>query len=737
MRQILQNYKTGELRLTEVPRPALRAGGVLVATRASLISAGTEKMKVEVARKSLLGKALERPDQVAKVVESVRQQGLLPTWEKVMNKLDTPTPLGYSSAGVVLEAGREAPEFAAGDRVACAGAGYAVHADVAFVPRNLVVPLRPDTPFEHAAFTTLGAIALQGVRQGDIRLGEDVVVIGLGLVGLLTVQILRQSGARVIGVEIDPAKADLARRLGCERVVLGSDAEVREVILQATGGRGADAVLVTAASSSSGPVVLAGEVCRDRGRVVVVGITRMDLPHRAYYDKELSLVLSRSYGPGRYDPSYEERGVDYPLGYVRWTERRNMAEFLRLVEEGRVEVEPLISHRFPFAQAESAYGLITGKPTEPYLGIVLVYPEEASPAMRVNLAGPGAGNGRPVPPRRTRAGEPLGIGFLGAGNFATSMLLPHLRGRKDARLTGVVTASGLTARGAAEKFGFAFCASDVDEVLNDPGTDAVFVVTRHHLHATLAERALRAGKAVFVEKPLATTGEELDRVAAAARDVAAATGRPAPLLVGFNRRFAPLSKGLREHFPPGEGPLLVHYRVNAGYLGRDSWYQDPAEGGGRILGEVCHFLDYVTFLAGAPIRRVHATGLRDERGHFRPDDNLSVTVSCADGTVGSVLYAACGDAAMPKERVEVLGRGRSAVLDNYQALTTWAGNRRRLTRALSPDKGHAAQVDLWVRTLAAEAPPPIAWDALLNVSRATLATIESLSSGQPVEVGRE
>jgi predicted dehydrogenase len=464
----------------------------------------------------------------------------------------------------------------------------------------------------------------------------------------------------------------------------------------------------------------------------------MDLPHRAYYDKELTLLLSRSYGPGRYDPSYEERGVDYPLGYVRWTERRNLQDFLRLVEEERVLVEPLISHRVPFAEAERAYGLITGKATEPYLGIVLTYPETPPARGRIDLGTAAAGNGGPVATRRARvAGEPVGLGFLGAGNFATSMLLPHLKGRKDARLTGVVTASGLTARGAAEKFGFAFCASDAEEILADPSTDAVFVVTRHHLHAGYAERALRAGKAVFVEKPLATTGDELARVAAAADEIALASGRPAPLLVGFNRRFAPLSLKLAAHFPPGEGPLLVHYRVNAGYLGRESWYQDPAEGGGRILGEVCHFLDYVAFLAGAPIARVYAAGVRDPRGHFRADDNLSVTVTCRDGSVGTVLYAASGDAAMPKERVEVLGRGKSAILDNYQALSTWAGNRRRDVKALSVDKGHAREIALWVESLVAGQPPPISWGALLNASRATLATIESLESGRPVDVASE
>jgi predicted dehydrogenase/threonine dehydrogenase-like Zn-dependent dehydrogenase len=725
MKQVLQNYKTGELRLAEVPQPALRAQGVLVATRASLISAGTEKMKVDVAKKSLLGKAMERPDQVRKVLDSVRQQGLLPTWEKVMNKLDTPTPLGYSSAGVVLDAGREAGEFKAGDRVACAGAGYAVHADVAYVPKNLVVPIAAGTSFDHAAFTTLGAIALQGVRQGDIRLGEDVVVIGLGLVGLLTVQLLKESGAHVVGIELDPARAALALALGCDRVVVGGAAEAKDAVRQATGGRGADAVLVTAASASSGPVELAGELCRDRGRVVVVGITKMDLPHRVYYDKELSLVLSRSYGPGRYDPSYEERGVDYPLGYVRWTERRNMAEFLQRVESGRVQVEPLISHRVPFEEAERAYALITGEKTEPYLGILLTYGEVPPRAGRV-IVGPVA-----VRPARARAaGEPVGMGFLGAGNFATSMLLPHLKARRDVRLTGVVTASGLTARGAAEKFGFGFCASDAEEIFSDAATDAVFIVTRHHLHADYAARALEAGKAVFVEKPLATTAEELERVIAAAE----AGGDAARLLVGFNRRFAPLSQKLAAHFPGGDGPLIATYRVNAGFLGKESWYQDPAEGGGRILGEVCHFLDYIAFLARSPITRVYASGVRDPKGTWRADDNLVVSIECADGSVGTVVYAAAGDATMPKERVEVMGRGRSAVLDNYQSLTLWAGNRKTEHRAMSVDKGHAAEIAQWTAALRDGTPSPIALAELWNASWATLATIESLATGTAVDV---
>lgn len=730
MKQIVQNYRTGDLRSADVPAPACRQGGVLVANRASLISAGTERMKVEVAKKSLLGKALERPDQVKKVIESVRQQGLLPTYEKVMNKLDTLTPLGYSCAGTVIEVGTYLTEFQVGDRVACAGAGYAVHAEIISVPRQLVVPVDAGTSFERASFTTLGAIALQGIRQGEIRLGEDVVVIGLGLVGLLTVQLLKANGARVTGVELDPRRAELARMLGADRVAVGSPAEVLEVVRQATGGRGADAVLVTAASASSGPVELAGELCRDRGRVVVVGITKMDLPHRLYYEKELTLLLSRSYGPGRYDPSYEERGVDYPLGYVRWTERRNMEEFLHLVEEEKVLVDPLVTHRIPFAESERAYDLLTGKSSEPYLAIVLTYPEReagAAPETRVELSPNGA---RPAPRAARTVGEPVGVGFLGAGNFATSMLLPHLKARKDVRLTGVVTPSGLSARNAAEKFGFGFAASQTDELLKDAATDAVFVVTRHHLHAALAEQALAAGKAVFVEKPLATTREDLERVAHAA----SAPG--ARLLVGFNRRFAPLVRRMGQHFDREGAPLVVTCRVNAGYLGKESWYQNAHEGGGRILGEVCHFLDLVVALTGSTLTRVSASGLRDRAGHWRADDNLVVNAECANGSVASVIYAASGDPTMPKERIEVLGQGRSAALDNYRTLTLWSGNRSQSVKSLSVDKGHSAEIAAWIESLVKNTPPPISWAEIENVTEATLATLESLETAAPVTIAR-
>jgi predicted dehydrogenase/NADPH:quinone reductase-like Zn-dependent oxidoreductase len=731
MKQVVQKYRTGELRIADVPTPILRPGGVLVANRASLISAGTERMKVEVARKNLIGKALERPDAVKKVIDVARQQGVMQAYEKAMNKLDTLTPLGYSSAGVVMEVGSEATGFQIGDHVACAGAGYAVHADVVYVPKNLVVRMDEQTPFERGAFVTLGAIALQGVRQGEIRLGDNVAVVGLGLIGLLTVQLLKQSGARVIGIEPDERRRDLALQLGCDVVAFGSNSEIKDAVLQATAGRGADCALVAAASSSGAPVELAGEVCRDRGRVVVVGITKLDVPFRAFYEKELSIVLSRSYGPGRYDKSYEEFGVDYPIGYVRWTEGRNMEEFLRLVEEGRVQVDPLTTHRIPFADAMKAYDLFDSK-TEHYLGIILNYPEAELTRDRVPLEGNGTAAGTTATALPARPGEKIGIGFLGAGNYAISMLLPHLKKRSDSVLTGVVTASGLSARNAAEKYGFRYCASEPEELIQDKETQVLFVVTRHDLHARLTAQALDADKAVFVEKPLATTREELAEVERSVADYESRHGHPAPIMVGFNRRFADLSQKLAGHFPKGLGPLVVSYRVNAGFLGQDSWYQDPVEGGGRILGEVCHFLDYIVFLTGSPIVKVFASGVRDQNGHWRADDNLTVTVECSDGSVGTVVYVAAGDATMPKERIEVMGRGQSAVLDNFASLTTWSGNKKKSKKALSVNKGQAAELDAWIRCLSQGGAPVITWTDIQNVSEATIATVESLASGNPV-----
>ncbi|HEX8903703.1 MAG TPA: bi-domain-containing oxidoreductase, partial [Longimicrobiaceae bacterium] len=654
MKQVVQHVRTRRLEVAEVPEPAPRAGGVLVRNVASLISAGTEKMLVDFAGKSLVGKARERPDLVRQVLDKVRKDGIGPTVQTVLSKLDQPLPLGYSCAGVVEEAGRGAPEFAPGDRVACAGMGYASHADVVFVPRNLAVAIPPEVSFEDAAYVTVGAIALQGVRVTEARLGEAVAVIGLGLLGQLAVQILRSAGCRVIGIDLDPAKVALARELGAEAAVLRTD-DVQAAVSAFTGGRGADAVVITAATSSSDPVELAGEIARDRAVVTMVGATGMEIPRKPYYEKELQLRLSRSYGPGRYDPEYEEKGHDYPAGYVRWTERRNMEEFLRLIAAGQVTPAKLTTHRFPVDRAEAAYELIGGKTGEAFAGVVLTYPERRTPVRTVRLA------------ERAPVAGALGVGFVGAGNFARAVLLPAFAKAERVSLVGVSTATGMNARAAGERHGFAYATTDTAALLADPAVHAVVVATRHGSHARFAAQALRAGKAVFLEKPLAIDEEGLAEVLAAQEESGGV------LAVGFNRRFSPLAEEVRRAFTPGL-PLAIQYRVNAGAIPRASWIHDPEDGGGRIIGEVCHFVDLCQFLADDIPVEVFAHALEGPEGGLH--DTVTITLRFAKGSIASIAYFATGDKSFAKERVEVFGGGTLAVLDDFREVTISRGGKR-------------------------------------------------------------
>lgn len=721
MKQVTQNYRSGELRLEDVPAPRLQSGGLLVANHFSLISAGTERMKVEQAGMSLIEKARARPDQVAKVLQSVRQQGLVETARKVMDRLDSLTPLGYSSAGVVVAAGSGAAEFAVGDRVACAGAGYANHAELVYVPANLAVRVPAGVGLEQAACTTVGAIALQGLRQAETAVGDTVAVIGLGLVGQLTVQLLKAAGCRVIGVDIDPRRLELARQGGANVALLRREVSV-EVIRGLTQGRGADAAIITAATASNDPLTLAAEICRDRGRVVIVGAVRVEIPNTLkshFYEKELELRMSRSYGPGRYDPHYEEQGVDYPIGYVRWTERRNMEAFLDLLADGRLSLAPLITHRYPFAEAESAYALLTGEQAGAVIGIMLDY---GAPDVAALTAPP------PAPPAPAGRREQVGISLIGAGNHARAKLIPPLHASKQVRWRGIATATGLTARDIARKHGLAYVASDSGQILADPHTDAVVITTRHSSHAALTVAALHAGKDVFVEKPLALSEEELDAVLAAQ----AASGRQ--VLVGFNRRFAPHSRRAIEHFAGRTAPLMLLYRVNAGYQAPTNWYQDPAQGGGRIVGECGHFIDLMAACAGAAPTRVVARAVLDPA--LPTPDNVSITVDFADGSVGTLIYTSAGDLSYPKERLEIFGQGRIAILDDFRSLTLVAGGKRQeLTDKLQQDKGHQAQMDAFVAALCGKAPWPASFAEQAAVTRATLLALRSLRDGQGYSVG--
>lgn len=717
MKQILQSYRSGELWLADVPSPAPRSGGCVVRTAASLVSAGTERMITELAKKSLLGKARERPDLVRKVLDKIQTEGLVPTLTKVFAKLDTPIPLGYSCAGVVAEAGT-AGGFRAGDRVACAGAGYATHAECNYVPRNLCAPIPPGVSFEDASYATVGAIALQGVRQADLRLGEATAVIGLGLLGLLTVQLLKASGCRVIGADPDPARCELARELGADETVTDG---LAEAALAFSAGYGVDAVLITAATPSNEPIEVAAEACRPKGRVVVVGLVGMDVPRDAFYKKELDLRLSMSYGPGRYDPAYEESGHDYPYAYVRWTEQRNMQAFLELVAAGKVTPSRLTTHRFPIDDALDAYRLLGGQAKERYLGIVIEYPQPADvglPSRRVDL---------PAAVRAT-AGT-LGAGFIGAGNFAKSVLIPALTKRSDVRLTGVCTATGMSGVETGKKHGFRFAVTDVDALLADADTRAVFIATQHHTHAPMIRRALAAGRHVFVEKPLCTTPNELAGLEEA---VQAAAPAGTCLMVGFNRRFSPHARAIREAFAGRTSPLVVNYRVNAGVAPPDSWVQDPDRGGGRIVGEVCHFVDLAEFLVDSPPERVYAASIRTADRRDVAEDSVVITIEYADGSLATIQYLAHGSNKLPKERGEVSADGVTAVLDNYTQTTLFGGRHRGVKG--SQDKGFDAEIEAFVRAVRDGGPWPIPFESLVRTTRVTFAILQSLRDGCPVRI---
>ena len=725
MKQVLQSRRRGELSLAEVPAPACGAGGVVVGTRCSVISAGTERMLLELGKKGLLGKARARPDLVKKVVDTVRTRGLRATAEQVFARLDELVPLGYSASGDVVEADGDASGLQPGDRVAIAGAGYANHAEFNFVPRNLCAKIPRGVSYADAAFATVGAIALQGVRQAQPLIGERVVVIGLGLIGLLTVQILKANGCAVLGVDPDAERAALAGALGADLAV-GPDAE--GACAGFTGGHGADAVIIAAATPSSQPIEQAAALSRHKGRVVAVGLVGMQVPREAFYRKELDLRLAMSYGPGRYDPDYEERGNDYPFGYVRFTEQRNLESFLYLVQQKRVTPSALVTHRLPFADALEAYALIEGKlPAEStldrrYLGIVLEYPESARPERTV----------RRLEDRVTGArGGDIGIGFIGAGGFARSVLIPQIVKTGSARLTAVCTSTGRSAAQTAERFGFTVATTDSGEVLERAETAAVFIATRHGSHAGLVAAALRAGKHVFVEKPLCLDDAGLDEVESALQD-ARGDGFEPCLMVGFNRRFSTHAGALQAAFRGRGTPMVVNYRVNAGVVPAESWLHDPEEGGGRIIGECCHFVDFCTAVIGSDPVSVVATSIASDARDVVPHDSSVITIRYADGSLATIQYLALGHRALTKERCEVFADGRSAVMDDFRT-TRFHGGGRRLRGKQA--KGFAEEIDAFLSVCRDGGPWPISWDGLAATHRVCFGAVRSLETGTMVDVG--
>jgi predicted dehydrogenase/threonine dehydrogenase-like Zn-dependent dehydrogenase len=680
MKQIIQSYKDGKISLAEVPVPACKAGGVLVRNVVSLISAGTEKLMIEMGRKSLVGKARARPDLVRQAWAKAQKEGFISVFKEAMNRLDEPMPLGYSAAGVVLEVGDGVRGYRPGDRVAIMGAGYASHAEVVWVPENLAVRLPEGVDFEAAAFGMLGCIALHGVREASLTLGEKAVVIGLGLLGLLTVQLLTAQGCGVVGVDLDRQKCDLALELGADLALVPEKDNVVEAVANFTGGLGADGVLIVSAGQDNRPLLLAEAVARERARLVLVGVADLRLTRKTFWEKELQFSVSKAAGPGSLAPLYEAKGFDYPIAYVRWTERRNLEAFLELVAQRKIQLDRLITHRFPITEALKAYDLILAN-REPYIGVLLTYPEEREVQA--------VATGRKVwlqPGAKVAAGPARqNIGLIGGGMFTKNILLPALQKVPGVKLVGVATTTGVSAAHISRKFGFAYATTDYREILADPNIGSVLITTRHNSHAPLVLAALQAGKHVFVEKPLCLTLAELE-------EIEAAYDGSRVLMVGFNRRFAPLSQELKAALAGRTTPLMLTYRVNAGYIPADHWVHDPEIGGGRLRGEVCHFIDFFHFLTDSQVVQVSVSSLAGELGKYRSDDNLCLTMTFRDGSMGAILYTAKGSKTFSRERVEVFGDEAVGVIEDFRRAQIIYNGRRRNFKLWSMAMGYKEEL---------------------------------------------
>ena len=711
MRQVLQSLADGRTHLAEVPAASAARGGVLVKTTRSLISAGTERMLVEFGRAGWIERARQQPERVRQVLDKVRTDGVLPTYEAVKSKLDQMLPLGYCSVGVIVEVGADVRGLAVGDRVVSNGP----HAELVAVARNLAARIPAGVSDEEAVFTVLGAIALQGVRLATPTLGERFVVTGLGLMGLITVQILRANGCRVLGIDPDPAKAELARRFGADVVALHSGEDPLAVAAEFSGGAGVDGVIITAATRSNDPVSQGARMCRQRGRIVLVGVTGLELNRSDFYQKELSFQVSCSYGPGRYDPQYEEEGIDYPPGFVRWTLQRNLQAVLEMLDSRALDVHALVSHRFAFDAAPAAYELLASK-AEPHLGILLEYSGRPTEALRSRTVRADRSD------THASAGAEPQVAFIGAGNYAARVLIPAFAA-SGVRLGGIASAGGVTAAQYARRFGFARATTDADALIDDDDIDVVVIATRHDSHARFVRRALAAGKHVFVEKPLALTLEEVDSVAAAWQASAAEGQRP-QLMVGFNRRFSPHVLRMQALLAGVRAPKSFIVTVNAGAIAASHWTQDPRVGGGRIIGECCHFVDLLRSLSGHRIVDARVQALAPPAGH-QPADTVAITLSFADGSWGTIHYLANGHASFPKERIEVFCAGRILQLDNFRRLRGFGWPGFGSMRLLSQDKGQRACVGAFMAAARSGGAAPIPMDEIFEVARVSVALGEA------------
>lgn len=714
MKQVIQNFKSGKLYVDDVPPPNINSGLVLVQNKFSLISSGTERGTVKIGKANLLGKAKQRPDLVAQVLQNIKKEGLKATLTKVKTKLDSLKALGYSTSGVVQASMDTNHIFQPGDRVACAGQDYASHAEIVAIPQNLVVKIPDNVSFEEASYTTLGAIAIQGVRQASPKLGENVCVIGLGLLGQITCQLLKANGCNVFGLDLSERLVKLAEEMCADRSMLRTNQNLIPSMMNFTNGYGFDSIIITAAAPSNDPIELSAEIARKKGKVVVVGAVKMDIPRDPhFYKKELDLKMSCSYGPGRYDTKYEQDGNDYPYAYVRWTEQRNMEAFLGLISNKKVNVNPLTTHIFDIMEAEKAYDLVLGKNKTPSIGILFKYDsQETNKLDHKNQT-------------NTNSPEEVNVGVIGAGSFAQSYLIPNIK-QCGASLDTVVTTRGITSKNVAQKFGFNFSSSSPDNVVSNPLINTVFVATPHNTHAEYVIEALKKGKHVFVEKPLAMSVEELIHIEEAYAKSSSV------LMVGFNRRFAEVSKQIRSKFEGLDEPFVVNIRVNAGFIPKDHWTQNAKIGGGRIIGEMCHFVDLMQFFTGANPVTVHAVCINSNNIKLKNDDNISATIKFDDGSIGNLIYVANGPKSLPKEQIEIFSGGKVGRIHDFRRGELLEGSKK--LKIKSPSKGHKAEVEAFLDCVKNGEKSPISFSSLCLTTRTTFAIIDSLKTGLPQQI---
>jgi polar amino acid transport system substrate-binding protein len=713
MKQLIQNFKTGELYVDDVPIPSISGGMVLVENEYSLISSGTERGTVKVAQASLLGKAKQRPDLVAQVIQNIKKEGLAATLSKVKTKLDSLKALGYSTSGVVIASLDKKGTFKPGDRVACAGQDYASHAEIVAVPQNLVAKIPDNVSAEEAAFTTLGAIALQGVRQADPTLGEKICVIGLGLLGQITCQLLKANGCTVLGIDLSESLVKLAEETAADKALNRNDANLIAACKNFTRGFGFDTVIITAAAPSNDPVELSAEIVKKKGKIVVVGAVKMDIARDPFfYRKELDLRMSCSYGPGRYDIDYEENGIDYPFSYARWTEQRNMEAFLDLLSQKAIDMKPLITQVFDISDAEKAYDIVLGKTKEPHIGILLRYGNNENKKNTLIQV-----NNSPV--------NSINTAFIGAGSFAQSYLIPNVKSW-GATLDGVVTSKGITSKNVLDKFKFNFCSTDPDDTFNKEDINTIFIATPHSSHASLVIKALKANKNVFVEKPLAINPEQLKAV------IETKSECPQPLLTGFNRRFAPICAEIKKEFKNLDEPLVINIRINAGFIPKSHWTQQPETGGGRIVGEVCHFIDLMQYFTDAEPLKVYAESINTGNTEITSEDNIAVVVKFSNGSVGNLIYLANGDKSMPKERIEVFGGGNIGVINDFRDGMIFRDG--KTMKLKSSGKGHKEEIDAFLSAVKEGKESPVSFRSICLTTLTTFKILDSLYTGLPQQI---